>query len=108
MLQSSVSDEVDVVVHPSLDEAFSMTVLESMALAKPVIAGRDTPGIRQALRGGDAGVLTDVRDSQFDRSIHAHTDNRPFLSSAHSTARISACCVYVPQGFDRSAVRGSL
>jgi L-malate glycosyltransferase len=58
-----VRDEVDVIVHPSLDEAFSMTVLESMALAKPVIAGRDTPGIRQALRGGDAGVLADVRDS---------------------------------------------
>jgi L-malate glycosyltransferase len=58
-----VCDEVDVVVHPSLDEAFSMTVLESMALAKPVIAGKDTPGVRQALRDGDAGVLTDVRDS---------------------------------------------
>jgi glycosyltransferase involved in cell wall biosynthesis len=58
-----VCDEVDVVVHPSLDEAFSMTVLESMALAKPVIAGSNTPGIRQALRNGAAGVLTDVRDS---------------------------------------------
>jgi glycosyltransferase involved in cell wall biosynthesis len=58
-----VRDEVDAVVHPSLDEAFSMTVLESMALSKPVIAGRDTPGIRQAFRGGDAGVLTNVRDS---------------------------------------------
>jgi L-malate glycosyltransferase len=58
-----VCDEVDAIVHPSLDEAFSMTVLESMALAKPVIAGRDTPGIRQALRDGDAGALTNVRDS---------------------------------------------
>ena len=63
MLQR-VRDEVDVVVHPSLDEAFSMTVLESMALAKPVIAGRNTPGIRQALRDGDAGILADVRDSK--------------------------------------------
>jgi glycosyltransferase involved in cell wall biosynthesis len=34
-----------------------------MALAKPVIAGSNTPGIRQALRNGAAGVLTDVRDS---------------------------------------------
>jgi len=58
-----VRDEVDVIVHPSLDEAFSMTVLEGMALAKPVIAGRNTPGIRQALRNGDAGVLADVHDS---------------------------------------------
>lgn len=58
-----VRDDVDVIVHPSLDEAFSMTVLESMALAKPVVAGYDTPGIRDALRGGEAGVLADVRDS---------------------------------------------
>jgi glycosyltransferase involved in cell wall biosynthesis len=58
-----VCDEVDVIVHPSLDEAFSMTVLESMAIAKPVVAGRDTPGVRQALLDGDAGLLTDVRDS---------------------------------------------
>jgi len=62
MLQR-VSDEVDVVVHPSLDEAFSMTVLESLALAKPVVAGRNTPGIRQALCNGDSGVLADVRNS---------------------------------------------
>jgi glycosyltransferase involved in cell wall biosynthesis len=58
-----VRDEVDVIVHPSLDEAFSMTVLESMALAKPVVAGYNTPGISQALLAGDAGVLADVRDS---------------------------------------------
>lgn len=61
MLQR-VCDEVDVIVHPSLDEAFSMTVLESMALAKPIIAGSNTPGIRQALQDGTAGVLTDVRE----------------------------------------------
>jgi glycosyltransferase involved in cell wall biosynthesis len=58
-----VRDDVDVIVHPSLNEAFSMAVLESMALAKPVVAGYRTPGMRQALLEGDAGVLVDVRDS---------------------------------------------
>ncbi len=62
MLQR-VRDDVDVIVHPSLYEAFSMAVLESMALAKPVVAGYSTPGMRQALLEGDAGVLVDVRDS---------------------------------------------
>jgi glycosyltransferase involved in cell wall biosynthesis len=57
-----VRDQVDVVVHPSLDEALSMTVLESMALGKPIIAGRSTPGIRQTLQDGLAGLMTDVRD----------------------------------------------
>jgi L-malate glycosyltransferase len=79
-----VSDEVDVIVHPSLDEAFSMTVLESMALGKTVIAGRDTPGIRQALRDGDAGVLTDVRDSgsiaQAMLALLANPSNRQRLA----------------------------
>jgi L-malate glycosyltransferase len=60
----TVLEDVDVIVHPSLDEAFSMTVLESMALAKPVIAGNDTPGIRDALLCGGAGILADVRDSR--------------------------------------------
>ena len=58
-----VRADVDVIVHPSLNEAFSMAVLESMALAKPVVAGYLTPGVRQALLEGDAGVLVDVRDS---------------------------------------------
>ncbi|WP_035347948.1 glycosyltransferase family 4 protein [Edaphobacter aggregans] len=58
-----VRDDVDVIVHPSLYEAFSMAVLESMALAKPIVAGYSTPGMRQALLEGDAGVLVDVRDS---------------------------------------------
>jgi glycosyltransferase involved in cell wall biosynthesis len=57
-----VREQVDVVVHPSLDEALSMTVLESMALGKPVIAGRSTPGIRQTLQNGEGGIMTDVRD----------------------------------------------
>lgn len=57
-----VRDQVDAVVHPSLDEALSMTVLESMALGKPIIAGCSTPGMRQTLQDGHAGLMTDVRD----------------------------------------------
>ena len=45
-----VMQEVDVLVHPSLDEALSTATLESMALKKPVIAGKQTPG--HALRAG--------------------------------------------------------
>lgn len=56
--------EVDVVVHPSLDEAFSMTMLESMAHGKAVIAGTGTPGMREMFDGGRCAVLTDVRSSK--------------------------------------------
>jgi L-malate glycosyltransferase len=66
-----VRDGVDIIVHPLPDEAFSMTVLESMALAKPVIARKDTLGIREALRGGGAEVLADLQDS--NSTAHAMT-----------------------------------
>jgi glycosyltransferase involved in cell wall biosynthesis len=56
-----VAESVDVLVHPSLDEACSMTILECMALRKPVIAGIRTPGIRFELDEGRAGLLVDVR-----------------------------------------------
>ena len=55
-----VSNEIDVLVHPSLDESFSMASLEAMALKKPVIAGKDTPGVREVLAYGEAGILLDV------------------------------------------------
>jgi glycosyltransferase involved in cell wall biosynthesis len=60
-LLSRIRDEVDVVVHPSLDESFSMTALEAMALKKPVIAGRETAGVREVLGFGRNGILVDVR-----------------------------------------------
>ncbi len=55
-----MSTHVDVLVHPSLDESFSMASLEAMALRKPVIAGSQTPGVREVLGYGSAGALVDV------------------------------------------------
>ena len=56
-----ISEEVDIVVHPSRDEAFSMAALESLALRKALIAGETTPGMREML-GPGGGVLVDVRN----------------------------------------------
>jgi glycosyltransferase involved in cell wall biosynthesis len=58
-LLQQVSEEVDVVVHPSLDEAFSMAALETMALRKALIAGETTPGMREMF--GSGGGLVDVK-----------------------------------------------
>ena len=55
--------DVDALVHPSLDESFSMASLEAMAARKPVIAGRNTPGVREVLDYGRAGILLDVKDA---------------------------------------------
>ena len=52
---------VDALLMPSVDEALSMSTLEAMALGKPIIAGKFTPGMPDALDNGRAGLLTDVR-----------------------------------------------
>lgn len=56
-----ISREADVMVHPSLEESFGMTIAEAMAMAVPVIAGGHS-GVVSTLEDGKAGVLTDVSD----------------------------------------------
>jgi glycosyltransferase involved in cell wall biosynthesis len=57
-----VMEEADVLLHPSLEDSFSLVTLESMALKKPVIAGKRTPGVHWVLDEGRVGLLVDVRD----------------------------------------------
>jgi glycosyltransferase involved in cell wall biosynthesis len=103
-----VRDDVDIIVHPSLDEAFSMTVLESGARAKPAIAGTDTPGIREALRGGGAGVLADARDSNSIALAMTNLMFDPTYRQHVGAQRASACRVHISQGLYRSTVRDCL
>jgi glycosyltransferase involved in cell wall biosynthesis len=56
----TVQEHVDILVHPSRHEALSVTVMEAMAMGKPIIAGRHTPGQRFLLEEGNCGVLVDV------------------------------------------------
>jgi L-malate glycosyltransferase len=63
-LLSNISANVDVVIHPSLNEAFSMTALEALALRKVFIAGEATSGMNEMLDSGASGVLVDVTDHQ--------------------------------------------
>lgn len=53
--------DASVLVHPSLEEACPMVVIEAMAHALPVVGGERSGGVPWTLAGGDAGVLTDVR-----------------------------------------------
>lgn len=61
-LLNTVANEVDAIVHPSLNEAFSMVSLESLALKKVFIAGQDTPNMSIVLEGGKNGLLVNVRE----------------------------------------------
>ena len=61
-LLRKLAEEVDVFVHPSLEESISMAVIEAMALGLPVIGGKYSGGVPFALDQGRCGILVDVRD----------------------------------------------
>jgi glycosyltransferase involved in cell wall biosynthesis len=53
---------VDLLILPSLTEAFSRVILEAMAAAKPVIA-TDTGGNAEAVIDGETGFLVPIKDT---------------------------------------------
>jgi glycosyltransferase involved in cell wall biosynthesis len=56
--------EADIVVHPTLEESFSMVTLEAMAKGVPVIGGQRSGAVPWLLDHGQAGVVVDVRRPQ--------------------------------------------
>lgn len=64
LLMQRLSEQVDVVVHPSLEEAHPMAVTEAMALALPVIGGKRSGGVPWTLDHGEAGVLVNIKDAK--------------------------------------------
>jgi L-malate glycosyltransferase len=55
-----LAEEVDVLVHPSLEESFGMTLLEASAMAIPIIAGARAGAVPWTLGEGCGGLLVDV------------------------------------------------
>ena len=60
-LMERVEAEVDVLVHPALEEAQPMAIIEAMARRIPVIGGKASGGVPWTLDEGRAGILVDVR-----------------------------------------------
>ncbi|MGA3286509.1 MAG: glycosyltransferase family 4 protein [Bacteroidota bacterium] len=52
---------IDLMIHPSLEESFGMSILEGMAKRVPVIAGKESGAVPWLLGFGEAGVLVDVQ-----------------------------------------------
>ena len=59
-----LESEISVLVHPALEEAQPMALIEAMALGIPVIAGRRSGGVPWTLDDGRAGVLVDVTSAE--------------------------------------------
>jgi glycosyltransferase involved in cell wall biosynthesis len=52
---------MSMLLHPALEEACPMSILEAMALGLPVIGGIHSGGVPWVLDAGRSGFLTDVR-----------------------------------------------
>jgi len=57
----SILESTDLLIHPSLEESFGMTLLEAMAKKTAVIGGDKSGAVPWVLDYGKAGVLTDVK-----------------------------------------------
>lgn len=57
-----LAESVDVLVHPALEEAQPMSIIEAMSLGIPVIGGDHSGGVPWTLDGGRAGMLVDVKN----------------------------------------------
>lgn len=73
----SLASDVDILVHPSLEEACCMAVIEAMAIGVPVIGGKDSGGIPWQLDAGKAGLLVDVQSpASIARGMQMLVENR--------------------------------
>ena len=61
----------DIIVHPSCEDALSSAVIESLMLARPIIA-TDISGVRDSLDDGKYGVIVPPADSEAFRTSLAH------------------------------------
>lgn len=50
----------DILVHPSIEESFGLTLLESMAFGIPIVAGKKSGAVPFIVK--DAGILINVKD----------------------------------------------
>lgn len=61
VILSFLSEEAALLIHPSLEEAFGMTILEAMANRVPVIAGARSGAVPWLIGGADNGILVDMQ-----------------------------------------------
>ena len=63
-LLNRLSEAVDVLVHPALEEALPMAIAEAMALGIPTIGGINSGGVPYMIEHERTGLLVDVRQPQ--------------------------------------------
>jgi L-malate glycosyltransferase len=58
-----IMEDCDLLVHPALEESFGNTLIEAMSKKVPVIGGENSGAVPWVLDFGEAGVLTDITNT---------------------------------------------
>ena len=105
----------DLLVHPSLEESFGMTLVEAMAKRVPVIGGRRSGAVPWVLADGAAGVLVDVTsaaalaqaslDLLTDSSRWQHVSAAGFEHAA-ATFKLSTTVAHYLESYQAMSERG--
>jgi glycosyltransferase involved in cell wall biosynthesis len=77
MILDFLETEADLMVHPSINEAHGMVLIEAMACGVPVIGGRQSGAVPWTLDEGRAGFLCDVRNPSELAETILKAMNRP-------------------------------
>lgn len=76
--------ESDLLLHPSLEETFGMSIAEAMSLGVPVVGGQDSGAVPWVIGGG--GVVTDMTSvSEIETALTGLLSN-PFALQRHAEA----------------------
>jgi glycosyltransferase involved in cell wall biosynthesis len=88
----------DIVIHPSLEESFSMIVAEAMTLGVPVIGGIASGGVPWVLDNGRAGLLVDVRKPvNIASALQRLYENRNLWEYLASNGQARARSLFTPE-----------
>jgi glycosyltransferase involved in cell wall biosynthesis len=94
-LMGALYTRADIVLNCSRSESMSNTLLEAMALGRPVLAN-DIPGNRTLVRHGDTGLLYRDQDS-FSQSVIKLVHNAELRSALGQRAEESMRTLFSPQ-----------
>ena len=86
-----LAEEVDVLVHPSLEESFGNPIMEAMAQGLPVIAGQASGGVSEILQEGRTGLLVDVRSPEAMTQAMARLHREPALRAKLGRTALLHC-----------------
>ena len=90
--------EFDLLLHPSLEETFGMSIAEAMSLGLPVVGGQTSGAVPWVI--GEGGIVVDVRSAADIRSAMENLISDPIayrtcaiVGSARAQKDFSASCV---------------